>query len=140
LNLDGKGLCLLFSEEESARHTNQAKEFCRIVRSVGCQIALNDFGGGLSSFGHLRNIAPDCVKLSRTLTRDLTGNRASTALLRAVQEITKDLDIYTLADGVDDRDALQQLTTIGITYAEGLAVAPSEPFSVWFEGVVMRPV
>ena len=140
LNLDGNGLCLLFSEEESARHTNQAKEFCRIVRSVGCHIALNDFGGGLSSFGHLRSIAPDCVKLSRTLTRDLTGNRASTALLRAIQEITKDLDIYTLADGVDDSDALQRLTSIGITYAEGLAVAPSEPFSVWFEGVVMRPV
>lgn len=137
--LDGRGLCLLFSEEESARHATQAQEFCRRVRSVGCRIALNDFGGGLSSFSHLRSIAPDCVKLSRTLTRDLTGNRASTALLRAVQEITRDLDIYTLADGVDDPGALQQLTIIGITYAEGLAVSPSEPFNVWFEGVVMRP-
>jgi EAL domain-containing protein (putative c-di-GMP-specific phosphodiesterase class I) len=55
-----------------------------------------------------------------------------------VQEITSDLDIYTLADGVDDSAGLQQLSEIGITYAEGLAVAPSEPFQVWFEGVVMR--
>jgi EAL domain-containing protein (putative c-di-GMP-specific phosphodiesterase class I) len=68
----------------------------------------------------------------------LNGNRASTALLRAVQEITSDLDIYTLADGVDDPAGLQQLSEIGITYAEGLAVAPCEPFQVWFEGVVMR--
>jgi EAL domain-containing protein (putative c-di-GMP-specific phosphodiesterase class I) len=68
----------------------------------------------------------------------LSGNRASTALLRAVQEITSDLNIYTLADGVDEQSGLQQLTEIGITYAEGLAVAPSEPFQVWFEGVVMR--
>jgi EAL domain-containing protein (putative c-di-GMP-specific phosphodiesterase class I) len=68
----------------------------------------------------------------------LSGNRASTALLRAVQEITSDLNIYTLADGVDEQGGLQQLTEIGITYAEGLAVAPSEPFQVWFEGVVMR--
>lgn len=137
-NVGGRGLCLLFSEEESARKSTQVLEFSRSVRSVGCRIALDDFGGGLSSFSHLRAIAPDCVKLSRSLTRDLNGNRASTALLRAVQEITSDLDIYTLADGVDDSAGLQQLSEIGITYAEGLAVAPSEPFQVWFEGVVMR--
>lgn len=139
LNVSGKGLCLLFSEEESARHATQTQEFCRTVRSVGCCIALNDFGGGLSSFSYLRSIAPDFVKLSRSLTRDLSGNRASTALLRAVQEITTDLDIHTLADGVDEPSALQQLTAIGITYAEGQTIAPSEPFDVWFEGVVMRP-
>jgi predicted signal transduction protein with EAL and GGDEF domain len=137
-NVGGRGLCLLFSEEESARKSTQVLEFSRSVRAVGCRIALDDFGGGLSSFSHLRAIAPDCVKLSRSLTRDLSGNRASTALLRAVQEITSDLNIYTLADGVDEQGGLQQLTEIGITYAEGLAVAPSEPFQVWFEGVVMR--
>lgn len=134
----GKGLCLLFSEEESARKATEALEFIRSVRSVGCRIALDDFGGGLSSFSHLRAIAPDCVKLSRSLTRDLSGNRASTALLRAVQEITLDLNIYTLADGVDQPETLQQLGALGITYAEGLAVAPCEPFQVWFEGAVMR--
>lgn len=134
----GKGLCLLFSEEASARKSTQVLEFSRNVRNVGCRIALDDFGGGLSSFSHLRAVAPDCVKLSRSLTRDLNGNRASTALLRAVQEITSDLEIYTLADGVDEPTGLQQLSALGITYAEGLAVAPCEPFQVWFEGVVMR--
>jgi diguanylate cyclase (GGDEF)-like protein len=137
-NVAGRGLCLLFSEEESARKSTQVLEFSKRVRSVGCRIALDNFGGGLSSFSHLRAIAPDCVKLSRSLTRDLNGNRASTALLRAVQEITSDLEILTLADGVDDPGGLQQLSALGITYAEGLAVAPSEPFQVWFEGVVMR--
>lgn len=138
LNVGGGGLCFLFSEEESARKSTQVLAFSQSVRSVGCRIALDDFGGGLSSFSHLRAIAPDCVKLSRSLTRDLNGNRASTALLRAVQEITSDLEIYTLADGVDEPGRLKQLSEIGISYAEGLAIAPCEPFQVWFEGVVMR--
>lgn len=139
-SVGGKGLCFLFSEEESARQSTQVLEFSRAVRRVGCRIALDDFGGGLSSFSHLRAIAPDCVKLSRSLTRDLSGNRASTALLRAVQEITSDLGIYSLADGVDDTVGLQKLADIGITYAQGQAVGPSEPFNVWFEGVVMRSI
>ena len=137
-NLPGNGLCLIFSEDVTTHQSSQAMEFSRQVRALGCQVGLDDFGGGLSSFNHLRAISPSCVKLSRSLTRDLGGNRASTALLRAVQEITADLGIYSIAENVDDPATLSQLGELGISYAQGLAVAPCEPFEVWLEGAVMR--
>jgi diguanylate cyclase (GGDEF)-like protein len=137
-NLPGNGLCLVFSEDITTHQSSQAMEFSRQVRALGCQVGLDDFGGGLSSFSQLRAIAPSFVKLSRSLTRDLGGNRASTALLRAVQEITADLGIHSIADGVDDPTALEQLGELGISYAQGLAVAPCEPFDVWLEGAVIR--
>jgi len=127
-----------FSEDTLTLLTSQAMEFSRQMRALGCQIGLDDFGGGLSSFTHLRSITPSYVKLSRSLTRELGGNRASTALLRAVQEITADQNIHTIADGVDDLDTLEQLRSLGVDFAEGKAVAPSEPFEVWLEGAVMR--
>lgn len=136
--LPGTGLCLIFSEDVTTHQSSQAMEFARQVRALGCQVGLDDFGGGLSSFNQLRAIAPYCVKLSRSLTRDLGGNRASTALLRAVQEITADQGIHSIADGVDDPAALGQLEELGISYAQGLAVAPCEPFEVWLEGAVIR--
>jgi len=137
-NLSGNGLCLIFSEDVTTHQSSQAMEFSRQVRALGCQVGLDDFGGGLSSFNHLRAISPSCVKLSRSLTRDLGGNRASTALLRAVQEITADLGIYSIAENVDDPATLSQLEELGISYAQGLAVAPCEPFEVWLEGAVIR--
>ncbi|MBS1142676.1 MAG: hypothetical protein H6R14_82 [Proteobacteria bacterium] len=137
-NLQGNRLCFVFSEDTLTLLTSQAMEFSRQMRSLGCQIGLEDFGGGLSSFTHLRSITPSYVKLSRSLTRELGGNRASTALLRAVQEITADQNIHTIADGVDDQETLEQLRNLGIDFAEGKAVAPSEPFEVWLEGAVMR--
>jgi len=136
--ISGSGLCLLFSEEVSTHHTSQAIEFSRQVRALGCKIGLDDFGGGLSSFSHLRSIAPSYVKLSRSLTRDLGGNRASTALLRAIQEITDDQNIYSIAEGIEDRQAIEQLRLLGISFAQGNAVAPCEPFDVWLEGAVFR--
>jgi diguanylate cyclase (GGDEF)-like protein len=139
-NLSGNGLCLIFSEDVSTHQTSQAIEFSRQVRALGCQIGLNDFGGGLSSFSHLRSIAPGYVKLSRSLTRDLGGNRASTALLRAIQEITADQNIYSIAEGIDDIWAIKQLKDLGISYVQGSAVAPCEPFEVWLEGAVLRSV
>jgi diguanylate cyclase (GGDEF)-like protein len=137
-SLPGNRLCFVFSEDTLTLLTSQAMEFSRQIRALGCQIGLDDFGGGLSSFAHLRSITPSYVKLSRSLTRELGGNRASTALLRAVQEITADQNIHTIADGVDDQGTLEQLRSLGIDFAEGKAVAPSEPFDVWLEGAVMR--
>ncbi|MDP3538085.1 MAG: diguanylate cyclase [Azonexus sp.] len=136
--ISGDGPILIFSEDVSTHQTSQAIEFSRQVRALGCHIGLNDFGGGLSSFSHLRSIGPSCVKLSRSLTRDLGGNRASTALLRAIQEITADQDIYSIAEGIDQRSSIDQLKSLGINYAQGNAVAPSEPFEVWLEGAVLR--
>ncbi len=137
-NLSGHRLCFVFSEDILTHLTSQAMEFSRQIRALGCQIGLDDFGGGLSSFTHLRSISPSYVKLSRSLTRELGGNRASTALLRAVQEITADQGIHTIAEGIDDLDTLEQLRSLGIDFAEGRAVAPSEPFEVWLEGAVIR--
>ena len=137
-NLSGNGLCFLFSEDVLTHLTSQAMEFSRHVRLLGCQIGLDDFGGGLSSFSHLRSVSPSYVKLSRSLTREMGGNRASTALLRAVQEITADQHIHSIAEGIDDPDSLEQIRSLGIDYAQGKAIAPSEPFEVWLEGAVMR--
>ena len=136
--ISGKRLMLLINEEETTQHATQALQFSQAVREIGCCIALDDFGSSLSSFSHLRAIAPNYIKLSRSLTRDLSGNRASTALLRAVQEITADLGIASIAVAVDNAGTLAELTALGISYAQGPAVAPREPFNVWLEGVVMR--
>ena len=137
-NLSGERLCLVFSEDILTHLTSQAMEFSRQMHMLGCAIGLDDFGGGLSSFSHLRSISPSHVKLSRSLTRDLGGSRASTALLRAVQEITSDQHIHTIAEDVDDQETLDQLRDLGIDFAQGKAVAPNEPFEVWLEGAVMR--
>ena len=136
--LAGSGLCLLFSEDVSTHQSSQVPEFLRQLRVLGCQVGLSDFGGGLSSFSHLHTIAPSYIKLSTSLTRDLGGNRASTALLRAVQEITADLGIYSIAEGIDERSAVEHLKSLGISYAQGKAIGPCEPFEVWLEGAVLR--
>ena len=137
-SLGGSGLCFVFSEDIASHQSRQALDFSQQVKSLGCQIGLDDFGGGLSSFALLRSIGPRFAKPSRSLTRDLSGNRASTALLRAIQEITDDLDIHTIADGIDNNTLLDQIATLKISYAQGKAIAPAEPFEVWLEGAVFR--
>lgn len=136
--LSGHGLCFILAEDVSAHFPNQAANFSRQIRALGCQIGLGEFGASPSSISLLRSLAPSFVALNQSLTRELNGNRASTALLRAIQEISGDLGVDTIAEGVDLPMSLDQLATLGISYAIGDAVAPCEPLDVWLEGAVCR--
>lgn len=136
--ISGEGLYLMFAEDVSTHHTSQLIEFSRRIRELGCQIALTEFGGAISSFAQLRTLAPSHVCLSQSLTRDIGDGMTSTALLRAILEITSEQHIYPIAEDVDDTLLLEHLRKLGIAYAYGKAIGPREPFDAWFEGVVMR--
>ena len=136
--IHGDGLYLMFSEDVSTHQTSQLIEFSRRMRELGCQIVLTEFGGAISSFTQLRTVAPSHVRLSQSLTRDIGDGMTSTALLRAILEITGEQHIYPIAEAVDDTPSLEHLHRLGIAYAHGKAIAPREPFDAWFEGVVMR--
>ena len=136
--ISGDGLCFLFSEDSLTHSTSLAMAFAHESRKLGCTIGLEDFGGGLASFSHLRAIEPAFVKLSRPLTRDLQHNRTAASLLRAIHEITFDQKILSLVDGVNEPGSKEELRALGIDYVSGRAVAPREPFEVWLEGAVMR--
>lgn len=138
LGIPGKGLCLMIPEDVSSQHRQKIAEFAKRVRDLGCTIGFDSFSGSLSSFSLLRDISPFFIKLSTSLTPNAEGSRASTALLRAIQEISSDQNVKTIVGGIDNLNLLEVLCALGISYAQGKAVAPAEPFDVWLEGEVLR--
>ena len=137
-NIGGEGLFLVFSEDTANRHIGQAVQFSRELKTLGGQIAIEEFGGGMASFGNLRTLSPQYIKLGNSLTRELGGNRASTALLRAVVEIADDLDIITIADHIENPQQFTILSELQVDCAKGFAVGPTEPLDSWLEGIMVR--
>lgn len=137
-NISGVGLNLMFNEDASTHNSGQITEFSRQIRTLGCRIALADFGSGLSSFSQLRNLNPAIVKLSRSLTRDIASNRSSSSLLRAIREIATDQNILTVAEGIDDQDTQGIVDELGIDFTAGRAIGPREPLDAWLEGSALR--
>ena len=98
----GKGLCIVLSEEAVIRNIGEAGVLCAALHHAGCKIALTDFGGWLASFNHLDVVLPDLIRINRSLTNDLRRHKSAVALVRAIQEISNDRGISTIAEGVDD--------------------------------------
>lgn len=137
--LSGDWICFLFPEEWLTRQTGKAIRFGQMVEErLGARVGVVDFGGGLSSFSHLRSIQPEFIRLSRSIAQESQKSRPTLALLRAIREIAADQHTATIADGVDDGELREHLRLQGVDYAMGLAAGATEPFDVWFEGVVMR--
>ena len=132
------GLCILIPEGLVTRHLTRVFEFAGHLSRLGAHLALDDFGGGLLPFGNLSTLRPRYVKLSRSLTRQISRQPSSTALLRAIQEISSDLGIETIAEGIDDSQHISLLASLGIHRIAGSAAGPTEPLDVWTEGSLLR--
>lgn len=96
-----------------------ASNFIRRLKELGCLIALDDFGVGFTSFGSLRTLAVDYVKIDRTFVRDLDTNATNRALVQAVNTVARTLGKEVIAEGVESEAHANVLRDIGIEHGQG---------------------
>ena len=89
------------------------------LKDLGVSIAMDDFGTGYSSLGYLRSFPFDKIKIDQSFIRDLSDNKDSLAILRAVVGLGRSLGIVTTAEGVETQNQLEVLRTEGCTEAQG---------------------
>ncbi len=85
------------------------------VRSLGVRIALDDFGTGYSSLTHLAAFPVESIKIDRSFLTP-GGNRA---IIDAIVQLSKSLDMTTVAEGVETATDLAYLRTIGCQFGQG---------------------
>ena len=77
------------------------------LKGLGVSIAMDDFGTGYSSLGYLRSFPFDRIKIDQSFIRDLSLNKESMAILRAVVGLGSSLNIITTAEGVETQISLR---------------------------------
>jgi diguanylate cyclase (GGDEF)-like protein len=113
--------CLCFEVTETAAITNfsRAKRFMEELRSRGCQFSLDDFGSGMSSFGYLRQLPVDYLKIDGLFVRDMDGDPVHSAMVKAINEIGHAMGKKTVAEFVANEQILDKLKGMGVDYAQG---------------------
>ncbi len=97
------------------------------LRARGARIALDDFGTGYSSLSYIRKFPFDTIKIDQSFVAGLGQRRDCEAILRAVTGLARDLDMRTLAEGVETAGQLAQLRLHGCDEAQGLLFSPPRP-------------
>ncbi len=105
-----------------------AVDLINSIRSLGSLIALDDFGSGLSSFGYLKNLPVDILKIDGQFVKEIAKNPIDREMVRAIHQVGQSMGIQTVAEFVEDEDILQVLSEIGVQYAQGYHIG--KPMSI----------
>ncbi len=115
------------TETAAIRNLSQASRLIGDLRQIGCRFALDDFGSGLSSFGYLKNLPVDYLKIDGSFIRDIERDPLDRTFVAAIRAVAAQMNLRTIAEFVESPSVLDILDEIGIDLAQGYGIATPGP-------------
>ena len=97
------------------------------LRALGVQIALDDFGTGYSSLSYLRSFPFDKIKIDRSFIQELTNGTEPLAIVHAIAGLAKSLNMISTAEGVETKQQLETLQSLGCIEMQGYLFSKARP-------------
>ncbi|HEY1069760.1 MAG TPA: EAL domain-containing protein [Thermomonas sp.] len=119
--IDPGRLVFEITETVAVRNFEASSALIARLRALGCRVALDDFGAGMSSFGYLKNLALDMLKIDGSFVQNMASDRMSQSIIRAVTEIGHQQGMAVIAEWVSSQEMLDMLAGMGVDYAQGFA-------------------
>ena len=118
-DLPPSSLMIEVTESALAGDSQAALETVRALAAAGVQIALDDFGVGQSSLASLTELPLDVLKLDRSLVHDVVDSPQRVAIMSAVSQIAKTLDLQVVAEGIETEEEAEITSQLGCDLGQG---------------------
>jgi diguanylate cyclase (GGDEF)-like protein/PAS domain S-box-containing protein len=122
-------LCFEVTETSAIRNIEDAILVIEQLKARGVKFALDDFGSGSSSFGYLKALPVDYLKIDGQFVRSLDTDTVDFATVRCIADMASLLHKETVAEFVETEAALKALQSLGVDYAQGYYLHEPEPLS-----------
>jgi len=96
-----------------------ARDFCAGLISLGCGVALDDFGAGYGSFMYLKHLPFTHLKIDGDFIRSLPDSRTDQLVVEAIAGVVRGMGRETIAEFVADQRTIELLREYGVGYAQG---------------------
>jgi EAL domain-containing protein (putative c-di-GMP-specific phosphodiesterase class I) len=117
--IEGNRLILEITEQLAVRFAASTDRQLAMLRDLGCQLAIDDFGSGYSSFSYLKRLPVDFLKIDGAFIKSLPRDKVDQAMVRMVGEVARAAGIETVAEYVNSAATFELLAKYGIDYAQG---------------------
>lgn len=115
-------LCIEITETAAVSQLEQATKLIEVLRPLNCQLALDDFGAGFSSFAYLKRLNVDFVKIDGQFVLNICEDPADQAIVKAICQLGQDMGFDIIAEFVESPEIGLKLQMLGVDYAQGYAI------------------
>lgn len=113
------GILGLQAGEDVNHNTEQVQTTVQRLKRLGVTLSIDDLGTGYSSLSNLKRFEVDKLKIDRSFIRDLATDEDDAAIMRAIIQMARSLNLRTLAEGVENGDMLARLRDFACDEAQG---------------------
>jgi diguanylate cyclase (GGDEF)-like protein/PAS domain S-box-containing protein len=122
-----ESICFEITETAAIQNLSSAIRFMTTLKDEGFTFALDDFGSGFSSFGYLKNLPVDYLKIDGSFVQSIDESLISYAMVESINSIGHVMGIKTIAEFVKSPEIKKRLQDIGVDYAQGYEIAKPSP-------------
>jgi diguanylate cyclase (GGDEF)-like protein len=127
-------LVLEITEDVLMADAARSQQVMAGLRRLGVRLSIDDYGTGYSSLSYLRALPVDELKLDRSFVSNLTADERAAAIVRSTLQLSADLGMTMVVEGVEDAATLSALRAWGCEFAQGYHIArpmPADRFLPW---------
>jgi diguanylate cyclase (GGDEF)-like protein len=136
-------VALEITESELMDDPLLAMEVLGRIKALGPTTSIDDFGTGYSSLSYLKNLPIDQLKIDRSFVGNMARDESDLTIVRSTIDLSHNLGLAVVAEGVEDGPTLQMLAGLGCDHAQGYFVSrpvPIEMLTPWLEAGAGRDV
>jgi diguanylate cyclase (GGDEF)-like protein len=125
--LDPSLFCFELTENATVAHIGRAETLMGRLRRLGCGVALDDFGSGLSSLSYLRQLPVTVLKIDGSFVRDVLKDSRAESMVQAIAQLARGMSIATVAEYVETEELRHRIAALGVDYGQGFAIGRPAP-------------
>ena len=111
-------------ETENIRNSLEVSQFIEKLKEKNVMIYIDDFGSGYANFDYLLKIQPDGIKIDGSLIENILENENNQKIVKTIVSFSKEANIKTIAEFVENEKIFEFLKEIGIDYYQGYYFSP----------------
>jgi diguanylate cyclase (GGDEF)-like protein len=120
-------LCLEITENTAIIKVEQTVRTLQELRSLGVQLAIDDFGSGYSSMIQLKNLPVNVLKIDRVFVDGVATDPINQGIVQSIIRLGAAFDLEIVAEGIETRADLEELVRLGCRRSQGFLLAPPLP-------------
>lgn len=124
-------LIVEITETSEAQSYRRVLNFVTTLQGLGCEIALDDFGAGYTSFSQLKTLPVDIIKIDGSFVKGIAENNENKFFVKTLLDFSNSFGLKTVAEFVENGETAKVLMDMNVDYMQGNYFSPAVNYREW---------